>query len=76
MKGAFIHISTSPFPGDVGRHNHPLLGPSVPASDPHGITPFLESQQVPASDSYGLVYGPPISGWEMALIPFVTTHPQ
>jgi hypothetical protein len=76
MNDAFIHISTSSFLDDVGCHNHPLLGPSVPADDRHGITPFLASEQVPASDPHGLVHGPPISGWEMALIPFVTTHPQ
>jgi len=76
IKGAFIHISTSPFPGDVGRYNHLLLGPSVPAGDPHGITPFLASQGVPADNPHGLVYTPTISGWAIALIPFVTTHPQ
>jgi len=59
----------------VGRHNHPLLGPSVPASDPHGITPFLASQKVPASDPHRLVQAPPILGWTMALISFVTPHP-
>jgi hypothetical protein len=59
IKGAFIHISTSSFPGDVGCHNHPLLGPSVPAGDPHR-----------------LVHAPTNSGKAMALIPFVTTHPQ
>jgi hypothetical protein len=69
-------MCTSPFPGDVGRHNHPLLGPSVPASDPHGITQFLAAQQVPANDTHGLMHAPPISGCAMALIPFVTTHPQ
>jgi len=26
IKGAFIHISTSSFPGDVGRHNHFVEG--------------------------------------------------
>jgi len=60
----------------VGRHNHPPFGPSVLAGDPHGITPFLASQQVPAGDPYGLVHAPTISGWAMALIPFVTIHPQ
>jgi len=75
MNDVFIHISTFPFPGDVGRHNHPLLGPSVPAGDPHGITQFLASQQVPTGDLHGLIYGPPISGWEMALIPFCNNPP-
>jgi len=75
-KGVFIHISTSPFSSDVGCHNHPLLGPSVPAGDPHGITPFLASQQVPAGNHHGLVHAPPISGWGMALIPFVMPTPN
>jgi len=44
----------------MGRHNHPLLGPSVPAGDPHRITPLLTSQQVPASDSHGLVHAIPL----------------
>jgi hypothetical protein len=44
MNDEFIHKSTSPFPSDVGRHNHPLLGPSVSAGDPHRITQFLASQ--------------------------------
>jgi hypothetical protein len=74
MKSAFIHISTSPFTGDVRCHNHPLLGPSVPTGDPHEITPFLASQQVPVGNPHGLVHGLPISDWEMALIPFVTTQ--
>ena len=47
-----------------------LLGPSVPAGNPRGISPFLVSQQAPASDLHGLVYVPPISGWTMALIPY------
>jgi hypothetical protein len=57
--GGNIHISTSPspYPGDVRRHNHPLLGPSVPAG---GL--------------YELVHAPLISGWAMALIPFVISH--
>jgi hypothetical protein len=63
-KGVFIHISTSPFPypGDVGHHNHPLLEPSVPAGDPHRITPFLASHRVLASNPHGLVHAAPISG--------------
>jgi hypothetical protein len=60
----------------VGRRNHPLFGPSVLAGDPHGITQFLASQRMPASDPYGLVHTLPISGWAMALIPFVTTNLQ
>jgi hypothetical protein len=75
INGAFIHISTSPFLGDVRRHNHPLLGPSVPACDPHEITPFLVSQRVPAGIPHRLVHAPTISGWTMVLIPFVMTHP-
>jgi hypothetical protein len=43
----------------VRRHNHPVLGPSVPAGDSYGITPFLASQQVPVSDPHGLVHAPP-----------------
>jgi hypothetical protein len=66
----------SSFTDDVGRHNHPLLGPSVPAGDLHGITPLLASQKVPTDDHHGLVHVPPISGWTMALIPDVTTRPQ
>jgi hypothetical protein len=78
IKGASIHISISPspYPGDVGHHNHPLLGLSVPANDPHGISPFLASQRAPASNLHGLVHISPISGWAMALIPFVTPHPN
>ena len=78
IKGESIHISTSPFSylGDVGRHNHPFLGPSVPAGNPHGISPFLASQRMPASDLYGLVHAPPILDWAIALIPFVTPHPN
>jgi hypothetical protein len=59
MRSVNIHISTFTFPGDVGRHNHPLLGPSVPSADSHGITSFLASQGVPTSDPYGLVHAPP-----------------
>jgi hypothetical protein len=76
IKGVSIHISTSPSPylGDVGCHNHPLLGLSVPAGYPYGISPFLASQRAPASDLHGLVHVPPILGYAMALIPFVTPH--
>jgi hypothetical protein len=59
IKGAFIHISTSSFPGDVRRHNHPLFGPSSPLAS-----------------LIGLLHAPTISGWVMALIPFVMTHLQ
>jgi hypothetical protein len=78
IKGVSIHISTSPSPhlGNVGHHNHPILGPSVPAGDPYGISPFLASKRAPTSDLHGLVHVPPISGWTMALIPFVTPHPK
>lgn len=58
MKDALIHISTFSFPSDVGHHNHSLLGPSVPADNPHGITTFLVFQQVPASP-HGLLHAPP-----------------
>jgi hypothetical protein len=54
-----MHLSTSPFPGDVRRHNHNLLGPSIPAGDPYGITSFLVSHRVPASDPYRLVHASP-----------------
>jgi len=73
--GAFIHISTSPFPGNVGCNNHLLLAPSVLAGDGHGILSFLGTQRVPAGNPHGLVHNPPISGSTMALTPFaVTTH--
>jgi hypothetical protein len=62
--------------GDVRRHNHPLLGPSVLAGDPHEITQFFESQRVPTGDPHKLVHAPPISVWAMVLIPFVMTHLQ
>jgi hypothetical protein len=29
-----ISISSSPYPSNVGRHNHPLLGPNILAGDP------------------------------------------
>jgi hypothetical protein len=60
----------------MGRHNHPFLGLNVPTGDPHGISLFLVSQQVPASNLHGLVHVPPISGWAMALIPFLIPHPN
>jgi hypothetical protein len=46
IKGVSIHISISPtlYLGDVGRHNHPLLGLSVPSGDPQEISPFLAFQ--------------------------------
>jgi hypothetical protein len=55
-KGANIYINAYPFTysGDMGRHNHPLLGLSVLASDPYRITTFLASQRVHASDPHGL----------------------
>ncbi|GLT72821.1 hypothetical protein SLA2020_447210 [Shorea laevis] len=34
MNGATIHICASSSPGDVGRHNYPLFGPSILARDP------------------------------------------
>ena len=39
IKGVSIHISTSPspYPGDVGRHNQPLLGPNVLTSGLIGL---------------------------------------
>jgi hypothetical protein len=57
-KDAFIHISTSTFSSDVGRPNHPLLGPSVPAGDPYEIFLFLVSLRVPAGDPHGLMHAP------------------
>jgi hypothetical protein len=48
--GAFIQISTYIFSCDVERYNHPLLGPSDLVEYSYVITPFLASQQVPASD--------------------------
>jgi len=62
MKGVFIHKSTSQFLTNVGRHNHLILGPSVSAGNPHGITSFLASHQVPVGDLHRLVRTPPISG--------------
>ena len=79
IKGVSIHISTSPspYPGDVGRHNHPLLRPSVLAGGLMGLAhSWHPSQRASASDLHGLVHAPPISGWAMALIPFVTPHPN
>jgi hypothetical protein len=79
IKGVSIHISTSPslYPSDVGRHNHPLLGPNIPASGLMGLAhSWHPSQRVFASDLHGLVHASPISGWTMALIPFVTPHPN
>jgi hypothetical protein len=32
-----INISYNPYPGNMGRHNHPLLGPSVLAGYPYGL---------------------------------------
>ena len=77
IKGVSIHISTSPslYPGYVGRHNHPILRPSVLAGGLMGLAHFWHpSQRVSASDLHGLVHAFPISGWAMALIPFVTPH--
>jgi hypothetical protein len=56
-KDVNIHISTYTFtyPGNVERHNHQLLGPSVPANDLHGVPPFL-AKLVSAGDPHGLVY--------------------
>ena len=79
IKGVSIHISTSPspYPGDVERHNHPLLRPSVLAGGLMGLAhSWHPSQRASASDLHGLVHAPPISGWAMALIPFVTPHPN
>jgi hypothetical protein len=76
-KGTNIHISTYLFsyPDNVGRHNQPLLGPSILTGDPHGITQFLASKRVPTGDTHRLVHASPISGWAMTLIPFETTYP-
>jgi hypothetical protein len=60
----------------VGRHNHSLLGSSIPAGDPHGISPFLASQRVPTGYPHGLVHTPSSQAWQWLLIPFVTTHPN
>jgi hypothetical protein len=49
---------------------------SLLAVDPHGITLFLASQQVHVGDPHWLMHAPSISGWVIALIPFVTTHPN
>jgi hypothetical protein len=65
IKGVSIHITTSssPYPGDVGGHNHPLLGPSVPAGDLIGLAHSWHlSQQASTSDLHGLVHVLPISG--------------
>jgi hypothetical protein len=39
IKGESIHISTSssPYPGDVGRHNQSLLGLNVPTGNLMGL---------------------------------------
>lgn len=57
-KSENIHISTFSFLGDMGRHNHPFLGPSASASDPYGFSSLLVSKQVLASDPHKLVYAP------------------
>jgi hypothetical protein len=48
-----IHI-----PKRCGMSQSPPLGPSVPAGNPHGITPFLTSQQMPTGDPHELVHTP------------------
>jgi hypothetical protein len=69
------HRSTSsfPYPGDVERHSHPLLGLSVPAGDPYDVEMNNHWQSLWACARS------PISSWAMVLIPlipFVTTHLQ
>jgi hypothetical protein len=62
IKDVSIHISTSPspYPGDVGHHNHPLLGPSVPAGGLVGLAhSWHSSQRASASDLHGFVQAPP-----------------
>jgi hypothetical protein len=55
----------------------PFLGPSDPASDSHGIPPpFLVSLRVPAGDYHGPIHALPISSLAIALILFITTHPN
>ena len=79
IKGVRIHISTSPspYPGDVGRHNHPLLGPSILVGGLMRLAhSWHPSQRASTSDLHGLVHAPPILGWAMALIPFLTPHPN
>jgi hypothetical protein len=38
----------------VGRHDHSLLGPSVPAGDPHGITHYWRPGECPLATLIGL----------------------
>ena len=73
-KYTYKHIP-SPYPGDVGHHNHPFLGPSVLAGSLMRLAhSWHPSHRASTSDLHGLVYAPPISGWTMALIPFVTSY--
>jgi hypothetical protein len=65
IKDVSIHINTSqaPYPGDVGRHNHLILRPSIPADDLMRLAhSWHPSQRASASDLYGLVHASPISG--------------
>jgi hypothetical protein len=60
----------------VGRHNHPLLGLIIPASDHHAIIQFLAFQRGPVKNPHDPVHAPLILGKIMALISFVTAHPE
>jgi hypothetical protein len=79
IKGISIHISTStsPYSGDMRCHNHPLLGLSISAGGLMGLAhSWHPSQRASTSDLHGLVHASLISGWVMALIPFVTSYPN
>jgi len=54
IKGAFIHISTSSFPSDVGRHNTDVANPHNRIDDVHVTagTPDLEEDPVAAYLGY------------------------
>ena len=65
IKGVSIYISTSPSPylGEVGRHNHPLLGPNIPTSGLMGLAhSWHPSQRASASDLHEPVHALPILG--------------
>jgi hypothetical protein len=75
-KGGNIHISTCPFLGDVGCHNHPLLGYSVPAGDFHEIFFILGVSTSARWQPLWACARSPISSWTIAMISFVMTHPN
>jgi hypothetical protein len=46
FRKSIFHINTSynPYPGNVERHNHPLLGPNVLTGDSYGLVYAPPSQ--------------------------------